>query len=121
MQVGVWINSGSRWESEKNNGAGFFLEHMAFKVSRIHHMDKIIGAHLLMFELKCLIRSFDTGILRQAPLCNLHLQTFVKQIGHFEKLSDMRNITVIGCCLFICQFVKFHLWCYCKIFRSLLV
>lgn len=31
-QVGLWISAGSRYESEKNNGAGFFLEHMAFKV-----------------------------------------------------------------------------------------
>ncbi|XP_039511615.1 cytochrome b-c1 complex subunit 1, mitochondrial-like [Pimephales promelas] len=30
--VGLWIGCGSRYESEKNNGAGFFLEHMAFKV-----------------------------------------------------------------------------------------
>lgn len=33
MQVGLWISAGSRYESEKNNGAGFLLEHMAFKVS----------------------------------------------------------------------------------------
>lgn len=32
-QVGLWIGAGSRYESEKNNGAGFFLEHMAFKVN----------------------------------------------------------------------------------------
>lgn len=32
-QVGLWISAGSRYETEKNNGAGFFLEHMAFKVS----------------------------------------------------------------------------------------
>lgn len=31
-QVGLWISAGSRYENEKNNGAGFFLEHMAFKV-----------------------------------------------------------------------------------------
>lgn len=31
-QVGLWISAGSRYESEKNNGTGFFLEHMAFKV-----------------------------------------------------------------------------------------
>lgn len=31
--VGVWIDTGSRNETEKNNGAAHFLEHMAFKVS----------------------------------------------------------------------------------------
>ncbi|XP_025931277.1 cytochrome b-c1 complex subunit 1, mitochondrial isoform X4 [Apteryx rowi] len=29
--VGVWIRVGSRYENEKNNGAGYFLEHLAFK------------------------------------------------------------------------------------------
>jgi len=30
--VGVWIDTGSRNETEKNNGVAHFLEHMAFKV-----------------------------------------------------------------------------------------
>ncbi|KAJ3051524.1 mitochondrial processing peptidase beta subunit, partial [Rhizoclosmatium hyalinum] len=30
--VGVWIDAGSRFENEKNNGTAHFLEHMAFKV-----------------------------------------------------------------------------------------
>ena len=29
--VGVWIDAGSRYETEKTNGAAHFLEHMAFK------------------------------------------------------------------------------------------
>lgn len=29
--VGLWIDSGSRSENEKNNGVAHFLEHMAFK------------------------------------------------------------------------------------------
>jgi processing peptidase subunit beta len=30
--VGVWIDAGSRFESDKTNGTAHFLEHMAFKV-----------------------------------------------------------------------------------------
>uniref|UniRef100_A0A8C5TQU1 Ubiquinol-cytochrome c reductase core protein 1 n=1 Tax=Malurus cyaneus samueli TaxID=2593467 RepID=A0A8C5TQU1_9PASS len=30
--VGVWIEAGSRYEDAKTNGAGFFVEHLAFKV-----------------------------------------------------------------------------------------
>lgn len=30
----MWIDAGSRYENEKNNGAAHFLEHMAFKVRR---------------------------------------------------------------------------------------
>lgn len=29
--VGVWIDAGSRYETDENNGAAHFLEHMAFK------------------------------------------------------------------------------------------
>ena len=29
--VGVWIDAGSRYETDKNNGCAHFLEHMAFK------------------------------------------------------------------------------------------
>lgn len=29
--VGVWIDAGSRYENERNNGVAHFLEHMAFK------------------------------------------------------------------------------------------
>ncbi|KAF7711619.1 cytochrome b-c1 complex subunit 1, mitochondrial [Silurus meridionalis] len=50
--VGLWINAGSRYESEKNNGAGFFLEHLAFKgtkkntQSAIEQAVESMGAHL---------------------------------------------------------------------------
>lgn len=33
--VGVWIDAGSRYETERNNGAAHFLEHMAFKVRKV--------------------------------------------------------------------------------------
>ncbi|GAA6088751.1 cytochrome b-c1 complex subunit 1, mitochondrial [Tachysurus ichikawai] len=50
--VGLWINVGSRYESEKNNGAGFFLEHLAFKGTKKHSQAALeqavesMGAHL---------------------------------------------------------------------------
>lgn len=31
--VGIWIDAGSRYEDDNNNGVAHFLEHMAFKVS----------------------------------------------------------------------------------------
>ncbi|XP_068598525.1 cytochrome b-c1 complex subunit 1, mitochondrial [Brachionichthys hirsutus] len=50
--VGLWVNAGSRYESEKNNGASFFLEHMAFKGTKKHPQTALeeqvesMGAHL---------------------------------------------------------------------------
>lgn len=32
--VGIWIDAGSRYENEKNNGVAHFMEHMAFKVTQ---------------------------------------------------------------------------------------
>ena len=33
--VGVWIDAGSRYENDANNGAAHFLEHMAFKGTKV--------------------------------------------------------------------------------------
>jgi processing peptidase subunit beta len=35
--VGLWIDTGSRFENDDNNGVAHFLEHMAFKVSVTAH------------------------------------------------------------------------------------
>ncbi|KPP63801.1 mitochondrial-processing peptidase subunit beta-like [Scleropages formosus] len=34
LRVGLWIDAGSRYENERNNGTAHFLEHMAFKGTR---------------------------------------------------------------------------------------
>uniref|UniRef100_A0A8C6VVF1 Ubiquinol-cytochrome c reductase core protein 1 n=1 Tax=Nothobranchius furzeri TaxID=105023 RepID=A0A8C6VVF1_NOTFU len=50
--VGLWIGAGSRYENERNNGTGFFLEHMAFKGTKKHTQTALeqqvesMGAHL---------------------------------------------------------------------------
>lgn len=33
--VGMWIDTGSRYETEQNNGTAHFLEHMTFKVAKL--------------------------------------------------------------------------------------
>lgn len=35
--VGVWIDAGSRYETEVNNGTAHFLEHMSFKGTKVLH------------------------------------------------------------------------------------
>ncbi|KAF5912240.1 hypothetical protein HPG69_013407 [Diceros bicornis minor] len=40
-RVGLWIDAGSRYENEKNNGTAHFLEHMAFKASCKAHFIKM--------------------------------------------------------------------------------
>lgn len=40
--VGVWIDAGSRYETAANNGAAHFLEHMAFKGTKVHHAGSLL-------------------------------------------------------------------------------
>lgn len=35
--LGIWINSGSRFETEANNGTAHFLEHILFKGTKAGH------------------------------------------------------------------------------------
>ncbi|GAC76356.1 G protein beta subunit-like protein [Moesziomyces antarcticus T-34] len=48
--VGVWIDAGSRAETDRTNGTAHFLEHMAFKGTYIFHALELevenLGAHL---------------------------------------------------------------------------
>lgn len=50
--IGVWIDAGSRYENERNNGTAHFLEHMAFKGTSRRTRNGLelevenIGAHL---------------------------------------------------------------------------
>lgn len=50
--VGVWIDAGSRYENDKNNGAAHFLEHMAFKGTKSRTQKQLeveienMGGHL---------------------------------------------------------------------------
>jgi len=50
--VGVWIDAGSRYETEKNSGAAHFLEHMAFKGTKSRTQQQLemeienLGGHL---------------------------------------------------------------------------
>jgi len=50
--VGIWIDAGSRFESEKTNGTAHFLEHMAFKGTSRRSQTQLelevenMGAHL---------------------------------------------------------------------------
>lgn len=41
--VGIWIDAGSRAETEKTNGTAHFLEHLAFKVRINMSADWICG------------------------------------------------------------------------------
>ncbi|XP_035894845.1 mitochondrial-processing peptidase subunit beta-like [Anopheles stephensi] len=74
--VGVWINAGSRFENNNNNGVAHFLEHMAFKGTAKRAQDDLeievedMGAHLnaytsreqTVFYAKCLSQDLPKAV-----------------------------------------------------------
>lgn len=52
VKVGIWIDAGSRFETERTNGTAHFLEHMAFKGTKKRSQTDLelevenMGAHL---------------------------------------------------------------------------
>uniref|UniRef100_A0A0M3HGR3 Peptidase_M16 domain-containing protein n=1 Tax=Ascaris lumbricoides TaxID=6252 RepID=A0A0M3HGR3_ASCLU len=52
VKVGIWIDAGSRYEDDHNNGVAHFLEHMAFKGTLTRSQTQLemevenMGAHL---------------------------------------------------------------------------
>ncbi|KAG8182104.1 hypothetical protein JTE90_018375 [Oedothorax gibbosus] len=74
--VGLWIDAGSRYENEMNNGVAHFLEHMAFKGTSTRTQTGLelevenMGAHLnactsreqTIFQAKCLKKDVKRAI-----------------------------------------------------------
>lgn len=74
--VGLWIDAGSRYETDKNNGVAHFLEHMAFKGTAKRSQTDLelevenLGAHLnaytsreqTVFYAKCLANDVPKAV-----------------------------------------------------------
>jgi len=74
--VGLWIDAGSRYETEANNGTAHFLEHMAFKGTAKRSQTDLeleienMGAHLnaytsreqTVYYAKCLAKDIDRAV-----------------------------------------------------------
>lgn len=74
--VGLWIDAGSRFENDKNNGVAHFLEHMAFKGTKKRSQTQLelevenMGAHLnaytsreqTVYYAKCLSKDIHRAV-----------------------------------------------------------
>ena len=74
--VGLWIDAGSRYENDRNNGVAHFLEHMAFKGTAKRSQTDLelevenLGAHLnaytsreqTVFYAKCLTKDVPKAV-----------------------------------------------------------
>ena len=75
--VGLWIDAGSRFENDKNNGVAHFLEHMAFKGTKKRSQTELelevenMGAHLnaytsreqTVYYAKCLAKDIHRYVM----------------------------------------------------------
>jgi len=74
--IGVYIDAGSRFENDKNNGTAHFLEHMAFKGTKGRSQNQLelevenMGAHLnaytaresTAYYIKCFSKDAEKGV-----------------------------------------------------------
>jgi len=61
--VGLWIDSGSRYETDETNGIAHFMEHMAFKVDQLVLL--ILRNNYIKIESFEILCSYLTMIERQ--------------------------------------------------------
>ncbi|OXB70518.1 UNVERIFIED_CONTAM: hypothetical protein H355_002527, partial [Colinus virginianus] len=87
--VGVWIDSGSRYDSKSTNGAAHFLEHMTFKVGVI-----VSGCKQALFSDVSVRKRYKCGSLRLQRCCyhccSYYAKAFKKDIPQcLDILSDI--------------------------------
>ena len=63
--VGVWIDAGSRFETEKTNGVAHFLEHMAFKVRKREICER--KTPTLWLSSRCLLLTIGNKVSHSSP------------------------------------------------------
>lgn len=73
MQIGLWIDAGSRFETPENNGVAHFLEHMIFKgtprrtQSQLELEVENMGAHLNAYTSRELTAYYAKSLTRDIP------------------------------------------------------
>ncbi|XP_006462420.1 hypothetical protein AGABI2DRAFT_193572 [Agaricus bisporus var. bisporus H97] len=97
--VGVWIDAGSRAETEKINGAAHFLEHMAFKGTgrRSQHTLELevenLGAHLNAYTSReqtvYFAKSFRKDVPKAVDIISDILQNSKLENGAIERERDV--------------------------------
>ncbi|XP_064154551.1 cytochrome b-c1 complex subunit 1, mitochondrial-like [Anguilla rostrata] len=99
--VGLWISCGSRYETEKNNGAGFLLEHMAFKGTKKHPQSALeqevesMGAHLNAYTTREHTAYFMKTLSKDMPKAVELLSEVVKSVALNEAdLERQRGVVL---------------------------
>ncbi|KAJ5627695.1 Peptidase M16core [Penicillium lividum] len=97
--VGVWIDSGSRSETDKTNGTAHFLEHLAFKGTnkRSQHQLELeienMGAHLNAYTSRentvYYAKAFNADVPKAVDILSDILQNSKLEAGAIERERDV--------------------------------
>ncbi|KAJ8265291.1 hypothetical protein COCON_G00143900 [Conger conger] len=99
--VGLWINCGSRYETEKNNGVGFLLEHMAFKGTVKHSQSALerevesMGAHLSAYTTREHTAYFMKTLSKDMPKAVELLSEVVQSVSLNEAVLEQQRAVVL--------------------------
>ncbi|KAG5457953.1 MAG: Metalloenzyme, LuxS/M16 peptidase-like protein, partial [Olpidium bornovanus] len=95
--VGVWIDAGSRAETEQDNGAAHFLEHMAFKGLEMEVED--MGGHLNAYTSReqtvYYAKSFKHDVPRAVDILSDILQNSLLEEGA-ENIKSLKRTDLLG-------------------------
>jgi len=99
VSIGIWVRSGSRQESEEENGISHFIEHMVFKGTKNRSAEQIareadsIGGHLDAFTAKeCTsfsIKALDEHVPRAFDILS---DLFLNALFHAEDISKESKV-----------------------------
>ncbi|CAI5767345.1 cytochrome b-c1 complex subunit 1, mitochondrial [Podarcis lilfordi] len=97
--VGVWIRVGSRYETEKNNGVGNFVEHLAFKGTKkrpgpeFEKEVESMGAHLNSYTSREQTAFFMKALAKDLPKA-IEILADVVQNSSYEdsQIEKERNV-----------------------------
>ncbi|XP_074861328.1 cytochrome b-c1 complex subunit 1, mitochondrial [Carettochelys insculpta] len=99
--VGVWIGVGSRYESEKNNGAGYFVEHLAFKGTKkrpcatFEKEVESMGAHLNSYTSREQTAYFVKALSKDLPKAVEILADIVQNCSLEDSQIEKERTTIL--------------------------
>jgi len=106
--VGVWIDSGSRYETEETNGVAHFLEHMAFKGTKnrtkekleieIENMGGTLNAYTSREQTVYYIKAFKNDVPKAVEILSDILQNsnLEKRFVEAERSTILREMEEVG-------------------------
>ncbi|KAK9820399.1 hypothetical protein WJX72_009957 [[Myrmecia] bisecta] len=98
--IGVWIDAGSRYETDANNGTAHFLEHMAFKGTKSRSVQQLeveienMGGHLNAYTSREMTCYYAKVFKKHVPKA-VEILSDILQNSHLDEQAIERERDVI--------------------------